>query len=348
MEMDTASKRLFGLRRMAARLLCAVAPELAPHLDFTDMVSLSANWARPEDSDDTLGAQRYADTVWRIGYADDSARSLLLLLEFQSKPDPKMAWRVRDYLNLLQDGLRTGDQLDADGNTRSLAVVVHSGRSRWSAGGGVDAVPVSADGTPQMAFDRPYLLLDLRRMQVDDATMLNPATAVLGIATTTSLDEAKAWVGEMAVRLPEAVADPEAWRELKGPVREWLSAMLSQLFPGVAAEEIEGIARGLFEEEEREGSMFIIDEKIEEWKEREQRLGEVRGIAKGRAEGIERERSRLREQAEHKFGAAVGEELARRLEPVSDTSKLREASVLIIDCADGAELLARVRPNGSG
>ncbi len=104
--------------------------------------------------------------------------------------------------------------------------------------------------------------------------------------------------------------------------------------------------------------MFIIDEKIEEWKEREQLLGFERGIAKGIAEGeargfaegeargIVRERSRLREQAEHKFGAAVGEELARRLEPVSDTGKLREAGVLIIDCADGAELLARIRPNG--
>ncbi len=96
--------------------------------------------------------------------------------------------------------------------------------------------------------------------------------------------------------------------------------------------------------------MFIIDEKIEEWKEREQHLGFERGIAKGiaegKAEGIERERALLRALAECKFGAAVGEELARRLEPVSDTGKLREASVLIIDCADGAELLARIRPNG--
>ncbi len=112
--------------------------------------------------------------------------------------------------------------------------------------------------------------------------------------------------------------------------------------------------------------MFIIDEKIEEWKEREQRLGfergiakglaegaakgiaegEARGIAEGEARGIVREQSRLCKLAGRKFGAAVGEELARRLGPVSDAEKLEEVGVLILDCADGAELLARVRPNG--
>ena len=53
-----------------------------------------------------------------------------------------------------------------------------------------------------------------------------------------------------------------------------------------------------------------------------------------------------REIAARKFGAAVGEEMARRLESASDAEKLREVGVLIIDCADGAELLARIPPRG--
>ena len=50
--------------------------------------------------------------------------------------------------------------------------------------------------------------------------------------------------------------------------------------------------------------------------------------------------------AARKFGASVGEELARRLESASDAEALRDIGILIIDCTDGAELLARVPPRG--
>ncbi len=105
---------------------------------------------------------------------------------------------------------------------------------------------------------------------------------------------------------------------------------------------------------EKGGKMPSLAEKVKEWEKREQRLGFVRGIAEGEAkgkaegiaEGVARERALLCKQARLKFGAAVAEELARRLEPVSDAGALEAVGGLIIECADGAELLARVRPNG--
>ena len=74
--------------------------------------------------------------------------------------------------------------------------------------------------------------------------------------------------------------------------------------------------------------------------------GVERGLAQGMERGLAQERSLLREIAARKFGAAVGEALARRLESASDAEALRDIGVLIIDCADGAELLARVPPRG--
>ena len=74
--------------------------------------------------------------------------------------------------------------------------------------------------------------------------------------------------------------------------------------------------------------------------------GLAQGIAQGMERGLAQERSLLREQAARKFGTAVGEALARRLESASDAEALREIGVLIIDCAEGAELLARVPPRG--
>ncbi len=90
--------------------------------------------------------------------------------------------------------------------------------------------------------------------------------------------------------------------------------------------------------------MLSLAEKVKEWEDRAQHQGEVRGLERG----IARERALLCKQARLKFGAAVAEELARRLEPVSDAGALEEVGGLIIECADGAELLARARPNGGG
>ena len=340
MEIDAAWKRLFALPAMVEHLLRAVAPKLARRLDFTAMEQLAANWTRPAGgADPGTGAQRYADAVWRIRYAEGSARTLVLLLEFQSTVDPDMAARTLVYTGLLREHLRRQDRLDPDGELRTLAVVVYSGSKPWSAAGAAGAVPVSPGGTPRLTVVAPYRLLDSRRAAADDSTERNPALAVLGVEGATTPAQAAARMQAMAVWLPQVLADRDVRREFGASVAAWLAATMPRLFPSAGDEEIESIGVGLFEEEDE---MTTLHLRAKEWEAEWLR----QGMAQGMERGLAQERSLLHEQAARKFGVAVGEELARRLESASDAEELRDIGILIIDCADGAELLARVPPRG--
>ena len=335
METDAAWKRLFALPAMVEHLLRAGAPELARRLDFTAMEQLAANWTRPTGgAEPRPGAQRYADAVWRIRYAGADARTLVLLLEFQSTVDPDMAARTLIYTGLLREHLRRQGKFDPDGGLRTLAVVVYSGPKPWSAAGAAVAVPLSPDGTPLMTVVAPYRLLDSRRAAADDATERNPALAVLSVEGAASPAQAAARMQAMAHWLPQVLTDRDARREFGASVAAWLAATMPRLFPSADSEEIGSIGLGLFEEDE----MTTLHLRVKEW--------EAEWLRQGLAQGLAQERSLLREQAARKFGAAVGEALARRLESASDAEALREIGVLIIDCTDGAELLARVTPRG--
>ena len=58
---------------------------------------------------------------------------------------------------------------------------------------------------------------------------------------------------------------------------------------------------------------------------------------------LERERAMLSRLAERRFGAGAGARLAALLAEVADPERLAAVGDLVIDCADGAELLARAR-----
>ena len=318
------------------------------------------------------GAQRYADAVWRIRYADADtgadAHTLVLLLEFQSTVDSDMAARTLIYTGLLREHLRRQGRLDPDGGLRTLAVVVYSGPKPWSAAGAAGAVPLSPDGTPLMTVVAPYRLLDSRRAATDDSTERNPALAVLGVEGAASPAQAAARMQAMAAWLPQVLADRDVRREFGASVVAWLAATMPRLFSSADDEEIGNIGLGLFEEEDE---MTTLHLRAKEWEaewlrqgiaqgmeqgmerglaqgvERGMAQGVERGLAQGMERGLAQERSLLREIAARKFGAAVSEALARRLESTSDAEALRDIGVLIIDCADGAELLARVSPRGN-
>ena len=70
-------------------------------------------------------------------------------------------------------------------------------------------------------------------------------------------------------------------------------------------------------------------------------------VARTRAEtleqGLERERTLLSRQAVRKFGAETGARLAALLAGVADPDRLAEIGDSVVDCADGADLLARAR-----
>ena len=69
--------------------------------------------------------------------------------------------------------------------------------------------------------------------------------------------------------------------------------------------------------------------------------GLEQGVARGLEQGLEQERAMLARQAGRKFGAETGARLAELLAGVADAERLARIGDLVIDCADGAELLAR-------
>ena len=69
--------------------------------------------------------------------------------------------------------------------------------------------------------------------------------------------------------------------------------------------------------------------------------GLAEGRAEGRAESIERQRALLCRQAARRFGEATAMPLSARLARLDDPERLAEVGDWIVDCAAGAELLAR-------
>ncbi len=84
--------------------------------------------------------------------------------------------------------------------------------------------------------------------------------------------------------------------------------------------------------------MTTLPQRIAEWGDERQQAG----WEEGRQAGQEEARALLCRLATHKFDAATGQELDRRLRAVSNPERLSEVGAWIIECPTSAELLARV------
>ena len=79
----------------------------------------------------------------------------------------------------------------------------------------------------------------------------------------------------------------------------------------------------------------MLEEAITEWREA--------AIAEGLAQGIANERALLRRIAARRFGRAAGDALATLLANEEDSERLALIGDLVVDAANGEELLRRGR-----
>ena len=114
---------------MVAQLLREfVAGPWLDDLDLDGMERLNAK-LHAETSE-----RRDADMIWRIPRRGGGDAWLVLLLEFQSTPDPWMALRAMVYAGLLWQHLVREKRLPADGKLPPiLPVVLYNGDRRWTA-----------------------------------------------------------------------------------------------------------------------------------------------------------------------------------------------------------------------
>ena len=83
------------------------------------------------------------------------------------------------------------------------------------------------------------------------------------------------------------------------------------------------------------GEPTMLEEAITEWRQA--------AIAEGRSQGMAEERALLRRQAARRFGADAGDALATLLGHEDDSERLATIGDLVVDAANGDELLRRGR-----
>ncbi len=96
--------------------------------------------------------------------------------------------------------------------------------------------------------------------------------------------------------------------------------------------------------------MTTLPQRIAEWGDERQQAGWEEGRQAGQEEAREEARGEVRKEkrallchlATHKFDAATGQELDRRLRAVSNSERLSEVGAWITECPTSAELLARI------
>ena len=173
---DPIYKRLFDSPRMVADLLRAVG-----HGDWLDDIDLGTLEKQPGDRVGDRGQQRRGDAVWRARFRNGWLY-LLVVLEFQSANDPRMALRNLEYTALLYQELGRRGELGEPGRWPPvLPVVLYNGDARWTAA--LEMRDLIAPGAAALSPYQPSqrsLLLDERHVAVDDLPFRNLTRAVVG------------------------------------------------------------------------------------------------------------------------------------------------------------------------
>ena len=360
---DAAFKRWFDHKRMVEDLLRGFAPA-AEVLDFATLEQLPAEYA-----DDDLSRSR-ADAVWRVRFREASAGwlYLLVLLEFQSTVDRHMAARILAYTARMYLKLIRGGELPPGGKLPPvLPVVIYNGERRWWAS--VEVGETIASAGPALGPFQPrqrYLLIDEHALRVEDLPADNVVSAQIELEQG-SISE----LGPVLQRLSVLLSGPEH-ASLRRAFAELTRHMVSRSASARSHPELASALRAAEETGGLSAMGSLLATRIDEYIEAsvakgiEERLaqgvpessaerlaeGIAKGVERGRSEALEqglaRQRMMLVRQASRKFGAGTESRLTALLAEVADAKRLAEIGDLVIDCADGAELLARAEAAARG
>ena len=275
MDHDATWKRLFALPCMVEHLLRGFASPAAALLDLSTLRAQPASWAGPDTE------QRHSDMVWRADYADGSGRSLVVVLELQSRVDRSMAVRMLRYASMAYEASTRRGETDADGEVRVLPVVVYSGRARWTAPGAEHAVGVTADGEVSIPLPHVYLSIDARRRARGWLPPRNLVSTLFELGVVEGPADVAGPMGALLEWLPGSGLPVE---DVLTGFGQWLSVTLPRLFPGSGAGAVvEALRREL--EGERGGGRTMLAERVKEWE------------AEWLRQGIERASSRASSRA---------------------------------------------------
>ena len=158
---DASYKNFFTHSQTVEDTLRAAAGELARHLDFATLERVPASFVTEH-----LG-RRHADMLWRIGLTGGGWVHVLILLEFQSTVDRRMALRMMDYAATIWMRLGREDLGPRGEYPLVLPVVVYNSEPRWTAATDVGDLVGPVPG--ELLGCRPrlrYLLVEIRSLDL--------------------------------------------------------------------------------------------------------------------------------------------------------------------------------------
>lgn len=231
-----------------ADTLRGLTVDLKGALDFASLERMPASFVTEH-----LG-RRHADMLWKIRTVNEEWLYLLVLIEFQSTIDQRMALRMMNYAGGIWMGLGR-DDLGPGGEYPSvLPVVVYNGERSWNAATDIRdllaSVPEQLLGTqPQ----HPYLLIELQTL--DPSTLPYGSVLELKIRSeeearmTTLIERAREWGEELNQHwLEKGIEEGVARGRLEGE-RALVYRLVARRFGPGATEQLVPVLDGITDPE---------------------------------------------------------------------------------------------------
>ncbi len=331
---DETYKKLFAFPRMVEDLLRGfVAGPRADDIDFSTLQKLSSEYV----SNELL--KRHGDAVWRVRLRGRWLY-LVVLLEFQSRDEPRMALRILTYTGLLyEEMVRNGVVEAGEPLPAVLPVVLYNGARRWRSAREMREL-IAAAG-PELAPCQPaqrYHVVDERHLADDDLPSGNLMTSVVQLEQSGSYEDLARVVDALRAKL----SDPRD-AALRRVFLDWVRQVAERVVPpGGWVPPVQTL---------EELKMTLV-ERAAEWPKQWLREGIEQGVKQGLEQGIERglalQRALLRRQAALRFGAETASRVSRAVERIADPEGLAAAGDWIVQAADGDELVARLTQLAEG
>ena len=336
---DASYKNFFAHSQTVADTLRAAAGELSRRLDFATLERLPASFIT-----EPLG-QRHADMLWRIGFTGGGWVYILILLEFQSTVDHRMALRMMDYTDAIWMRLGREDLGPRGEYPLVLPIVIYNGKPPWTAA--TDVGDLIGPVPEELLGYRPrlrYLLIEIRSLDLASFPPDNILAMIAKFEQAPTAEALEELAGSLGGRV-EAIEAPE----LVGAFVAWITHVLTQRF-GTAGRELQRKLRA-----EEEGNMSTLIERARKWGEERDQLWLQKGIEQGIEQGIERgiererqasiqrERELVARMASRRFGPGTAEQLMPVLERISDPEGIALVADAVVECETAEEFLRKVR-----
>ena len=327
---DATYKKLFAFPRMVEDLLRGfVAGPPVDDIDFSTLRKLSSEYV----SDELL--KRHGDAVWRVRLRGRWLY-LVVLLEFQSRDEPRMALRILTYTGLLYEELvRNGVVEAGEPLPAVLPVVLYNGARPWRAAREMrELIAVVAPALARYQPAQRYHVVDERHLAEDDLPSGNLMTAVVQLERSGSAAD----LARVVEALQATLSDPRE-TALRRVFLDWVRQTAARVAPA---------GEGLPPVRSLEELKMTLVERAAEWPKQWLREGIEQGVKQGIEQGLAHERALLRRQAALRFGDETAERVSRAVERIADPEGLAAAGDWIVRADTGDELVARLMQLAGG